>query len=640
MTGAVLVIVLHHQVHPRRLDRDRRDGRDLPADAGHPPALRPGRRELGRRGATTRCCPSRVHAIVLVSKMHKPTLRALAYARATRPDTLEAVTVNVDADETRALQAEWERRDIPVPLQGARLAVPGDHPADHRLRQARSARRSPRDVVTVYIPEYVVGHWWEQLLHNQSALRLKGRLLFTPGRHGDQRAVAADVLRGRSSERTSSGAADGRRAAPPRPAADRRPEAAVTDGRSSRRSGLDASSVEVGPVAHGGHCVARTTGRVVFVRHALPGRAGPVARSPRARRRRFLRADAVEVLEAVPDRVAPPCPYAGPGGCGGCDWQHADLAAQRALKAAVVARAAQRLAGLDVDGRSSSRCRATPTGWAGAPACGTRSTPTAGRAAPAPLARRRAGRPLPDRAPDAPAASRPRRASRRSWTGRGRRPVRSSVADRRRAAVRRCGPTAPSGRRDRVRERAVGRRVARSTADGFWQVHPGGRGRPSSAPCSTRSTRGRGSGPSTSTRASACSPPRSPTPVGPGRVVRASRATGAAVATPGATCTTCRGSGCTPAAWTAALRRPWPARRAPTWWCSTRRATGAGATVVQAVAAPARRGRSPTSPATRRRWPATSRRFAGPATGSPALRAFDLFPMTHHVECVALLQPA
>jgi amino acid transporter len=124
--------------------------------------------------------PSRNHAVVLVSKLHLPTLRAVAYARATRPDTLTGVTVNVDDNDTRALQEEWERREIPVPLTVV------DSPYREITRPiidyVKSLRRdSPRDVVTVYIPEYVVGRWWENLLHNQSALRLKGRLLFEPG---------------------------------------------------------------------------------------------------------------------------------------------------------------------------------------------------------------------------------------------------------------------------------------------------------------------------------------------------------------------------------------------------------------------------------------------------------------------------
>jgi hypothetical protein len=124
--------------------------------------------------------PSRNHAIVLVSKIHKPTLRALSYARATRPSTLEAVTVGVDKSESEALQQEWFRRGIPVDLKV--LDSPYREITKPILDYVKKVRRkSPRDVVTVFIPEYVVGHWWENLLHNQSALRLKGRLLFTPG---------------------------------------------------------------------------------------------------------------------------------------------------------------------------------------------------------------------------------------------------------------------------------------------------------------------------------------------------------------------------------------------------------------------------------------------------------------------------
>jgi amino acid transporter len=124
--------------------------------------------------------PSRNHAVVLVSKVHLPTLRALAYAQATRPDTLTAVTVNVDDKDTRTIQAEWERRQIPVQLTVV------DSPYREITRPiiefVKSVRRgSPRDVVTVFVPEYVVGRWWENLLHNQSALRIKGRLLFEPG---------------------------------------------------------------------------------------------------------------------------------------------------------------------------------------------------------------------------------------------------------------------------------------------------------------------------------------------------------------------------------------------------------------------------------------------------------------------------
>ncbi|MFG3442053.1 APC family permease [Nonomuraea sp. NPDC047897] len=128
----------------------------------------------------TTMLPARNHAIVLVSKIHKPTMRALAYARATRPSTLEAVTVGVEGAEARQLQEEWERRGIPVPLK--MLDSPYREITQPILDYVKHLRRrSPRDVVTVFIPEYVVGHWWEHLLHNQSALRLKARLLFKPG---------------------------------------------------------------------------------------------------------------------------------------------------------------------------------------------------------------------------------------------------------------------------------------------------------------------------------------------------------------------------------------------------------------------------------------------------------------------------
>ncbi|MGW0018537.1 APC family permease [Rhodococcus sp. NPDC003382] len=124
--------------------------------------------------------PSRTHSIVLVSKMHHPTMRALAYARATRPDTLEAVTVNVDDADTRQLVRQWESSDITVPLKV--VESPYREITRPVLEYVKRVRRdSPRDVVTVFIPEYVVGHWWEQILHNQSALRLKSRLLFQPG---------------------------------------------------------------------------------------------------------------------------------------------------------------------------------------------------------------------------------------------------------------------------------------------------------------------------------------------------------------------------------------------------------------------------------------------------------------------------
>ncbi|MGX1674448.1 class I SAM-dependent RNA methyltransferase [Streptomyces sp. NPDC055400] len=105
--------------------------------------------------------------------------------------------------------------------------------------------------------------------------------------------------------------------------------------------------VEIGPVAHGGHCIARTDeGQVLFVRHALPGEKVVARVTDGEEGARFLRADAVTVIEASKDRVEAPCPYAGPGRCGGCDWQHAKPGAQRRLKGEVIAEQLQRLAGL------------------------------------------------------------------------------------------------------------------------------------------------------------------------------------------------------------------------------------------------------------------------------------------------------
>ncbi len=103
--------------------------------------------------------------------------------------------------------------------------------------------------------------------------------------------------------------------------------------------------LEVGPVAHGGHFVARHEGQVVFVRHALPGERVTVEVTEDDGR--FLRADAIEVHVASDERVEAPCPYAGPGACGGCDFQHVTLAEQRRLKAAVVREQLSRLAGLE-----------------------------------------------------------------------------------------------------------------------------------------------------------------------------------------------------------------------------------------------------------------------------------------------------
>ncbi len=123
-------------------------------------------------------------------------------------------------------------------------------------------------------------------------------------------------------------------------------EPVTTDAASTPQAG-DVLELTVGEVVHGGWCVSRQddTGWVIFVRHALPGeRVRAVVTQVTAR---FARADAVEILRSSADRVTPPCRYATPGGCGGCDWQHAALSAQRQFKADVIRQQLSRIAGLD-----------------------------------------------------------------------------------------------------------------------------------------------------------------------------------------------------------------------------------------------------------------------------------------------------
>ncbi len=110
----------------------------------------------------------------------------------------------------------------------------------------------------------------------------------------------------------------------------------------------DRVELEVEGLAHGGHCVARHAGRVVFVRHTLPGERVVAQITGSGKGGRFLRADAVQVLRPASGRVLPPCPWSGPGRCGGCDFQHVDLAEQRVLKAGVVVEQFTRLAGTDL----------------------------------------------------------------------------------------------------------------------------------------------------------------------------------------------------------------------------------------------------------------------------------------------------
>jgi len=137
-------------------------------------------REVELQGTSDSALPSRVRAIILVTDVNKPTARAVAFARAMRPTTLEAVIVSVDPVEVSNVITEWEAQDYPVPLKV--LASPFREVTNPFVAYVKSVRSAnPRDVVCVFVPEYVVGHWWEQLLHNQTALVVRTRLHFTPG---------------------------------------------------------------------------------------------------------------------------------------------------------------------------------------------------------------------------------------------------------------------------------------------------------------------------------------------------------------------------------------------------------------------------------------------------------------------------
>lgn len=124
--------------------------------------------------------PSRVRAVILVSDLNKPAMRAVNFARASQATHLEAVTVGVDPDKVERMIAEWEDADTGVPLKV--IASPYREVTGPFLNYVRGLRSgNPRDIVMVYVPEYIVGHWWEQLLHNQTGLLIKTRLSFMSG---------------------------------------------------------------------------------------------------------------------------------------------------------------------------------------------------------------------------------------------------------------------------------------------------------------------------------------------------------------------------------------------------------------------------------------------------------------------------
>jgi tRNA/tmRNA/rRNA uracil-C5-methylase (TrmA/RlmC/RlmD family) len=125
----------------------------------------------------------------------------------------------------------------------------------------------------------------------------------------------------------------------------------------------DSDIVEVGPAAHGGHCVARANGRVIFVRHTLPGERVRIRVTER--KKSYWRADAVEVLRASPDRVTPPCRFSGPGLCGGCDFQHVSAAGQLAMKSAILREQLVRMGGMSEEQVSDFQVEPLPGGLLG-----------------------------------------------------------------------------------------------------------------------------------------------------------------------------------------------------------------------------------------------------------------------------------
>ena len=210
--------------------------------------------------------------------------------------------------------------------------------------------------------------------------------------------------------------------------------------------------LDVGPVAHGGHCVARAPdGRVVFVRHALPGET--VLAEVTEERAGFLRADAVEILVPAEARVSPPCPYAGV--CGGCDFQHVDPAAQRQLKSAVLREQLARLGGVDMD-VTVEELPGGPLGWR------TRVRYTVDAAGRAGLLAHRSHEVVPvDRCRIAHPSIQALPVTGTTW------PDDDQVS----AVASGTGEVVYGARPNAVTEVAVGRRW-RLPAGAFWQVHP------------------------------------------------------------------------------------------------------------------------------------------------------------------------
>jgi tRNA/tmRNA/rRNA uracil-C5-methylase (TrmA/RlmC/RlmD family) len=384
--------------------------------------------------------------------------------------------------------------------------------------------------------------------------------------------------------------------------------------------------VTVGPVAHGGHCVARHEGRVVFVRHTLPGETVRAVVTDGAEGSSFWRADAVEVLTASPDRVSPPCPWSGPGRCGGCDWQHVSVVAQRALKAEVVREQLSHLAHLDV----ALDVEPVPgdvdgLGWR------TRVTWAVAEDGSAGLRRHRSHEVVPvDSCRIAHPLVDEAGVTRSAWPGVGSVEVSASVATGDRLVL-------PDGRGDGVLTEVVGDRAFRVTGGGFWQVHPGAAATLLAAvvdglepqPGETALDLYGGVGLFAARLAELVGPTGRVTLVESDRVAVGDARHNLAEL---------------PAVRVERGRVDHVLRR-----LRTGRAdlvvldpprSGAGRAVVDLVARQVRPRRvayvacDPAALARDLTW------FAERGYRLTGLRAFDIFPMTHHVECVALLEPA
>ena len=267
-----------------------------------------------------------MHAIVLVSKLHKPTMRALAYAKASRPNILEAVFVDVEGSSSNKLVDEWDTQRIDVPLK--LLYSPYREVIRPIVQYATEIREAnPRGVVAVFIPEYVVGSLVGAAPAQPDGAAPQGSVAVHTRRDGDLGALpAARFGEGPAPRRLGAGTT-----APRRRTTWPDPVGTVTGSEGSLVG--ERFEVEVGPVAHGGHFVARVaTGlddrqMVIFVRHALPGEQVTVEVTEESGR--FLRGDAVHVSDAV----AAPGPGAVPARAPG--WlRRLRLPARRAVRAA------------------------------------------------------------------------------------------------------------------------------------------------------------------------------------------------------------------------------------------------------------------------------------------------------------------